>query len=74
MLVITRHEGEEFDIIDTITGCSATVRVNTIKGDRARIGITAPARFKVLRSEHRAPTPAGAPNTPAPGESNGQET
>lgn len=64
MLVVSRHEGESIDITDTVTGARLTVKVTTIKGNRVRVGIDAPQRFAVRRSEIDNGTARRANNEP----------
>ena len=53
MLVLSRRVGEEIVIGDGIR-----LRVTSVVGKRARIGVTAPAEVRVLRAELPAkPTP-----------------
>ena len=57
MLTITRHEGEEAYIIDTLTEPSESnikymkVIVSRIVGDRARIGFDGNPSYSILRAE-----------------------
>lgn len=57
MLVLTRKVGEEIIIGDNIR-----VKIVSIKGDRIRVGIEAPASVEVNRAEihERKLVPAGA--------------
>jgi carbon storage regulator len=63
MLVLTRRIGEELLIGDHIL-----VTVLTVKGNRVRLGITAPSSVPVARSELLAERPkdAGATTTGCP--------
>jgi len=47
MLVLSRKRGERI----VIPGCSITITVAAVKGDRVRLGIAAPAEVAVLRGE-----------------------
>jgi carbon storage regulator len=47
MLVLSRKRGERI----VIPGCSITITITAIKGDRVRLGIAAPAEVAVLREE-----------------------
>ena len=47
MLVITRREGEAFQI-----GPEVWVKICRIKGNQARIAIDAPRDVKILRDDH----------------------
>jgi carbon storage regulator len=49
MLVLTRRVGEEIVIADNIR-----VTVTAVKGDRVRLGITAPPEVRVDRGEVHA--------------------
>lgn len=51
LLVMTRREGEEIVIIDTIGNEIARVRVARIRGDKIRLAVEASLRFGVHRSE-----------------------
>ena len=47
MLVLSRKRGERI----VIPGCSITITVAAVKGDRVRLGIAAPAEVAILRGE-----------------------
>jgi carbon storage regulator len=47
MLVLSRKRGERV----VIPGCSVTVTVVAVEGNRVRLGIAAPAEVAVLREE-----------------------
>jgi len=47
MLVLSRKRGEGI----VIPGCSVTVTVVAVEGNRVRLGITGPAEVAVLREE-----------------------
>jgi len=49
MLVLTRKPGEEIILPDQ----GVTIRLTEVRGDRARIGITAPDHIRILRGELR---------------------
>jgi len=55
MLVLTRKPGEEIVLPDQ----GVTIRLTEVRGDRARIGITAPDHIRILRGElrNREPRP-----------------
>jgi len=59
MLVISRKRGERI----VIPGSSVTITVLTVKGNNVRLGIAAPAKVPVLRTEvlRRAEEPARPP-------------
>lgn len=46
MLVLTRKVGETLQIGDDIE-----IKITEISGDKVRIGIAAPAKYKILRGE-----------------------
>jgi carbon storage regulator len=46
MLVLSRKTGESFSIGDTIK-----IKIVEIKGGQVRLGIEAPAEFRILREE-----------------------
>ena len=60
MLVLTRHVGEEI-VIDTTT----RVTVVAIKGDKVRLGVTAPTSIRVDRREVYERRQGADPPTPA---------
>jgi carbon storage regulator len=47
MLVLSRRRGERI----VLAGCSVTVTVVAVEGNRVRLGIAAPAGVVVLREE-----------------------
>lgn len=47
MLVLSRKRGEAI----VLPGCSVTVTVVAVEGNRVRLGITAPAEIAVIRDE-----------------------
>lgn len=47
MLVLSRKRGERI----VIPGCSVTITVAAIKGNKVQLGIAAPAEVAVLREE-----------------------
>lgn len=51
MLVLTRHEGEIIVITNPSSGERVQIKVVSIDGARARIGIDAPKDWPVHRSE-----------------------
>lgn len=51
MLVLTRRPGESILLTNTVTGDEITVRVVSILGQHAKIGIDASRDVKVLREE-----------------------
>jgi len=59
VLVVTRRVNERLDI-KTTTGETITVSVTGIRGAQVRIGIEAPAEFKIERPK-RSASPDGRP-------------
>jgi len=55
MLVLTRKPGEEIILPDQ----GVTIRLTEVRGNKARIGITAPGHVRILRRElwNREPQP-----------------
>ena len=53
MLVLTRKPGEEIILPDQ----GVTIRLTEVRGNKARIGVTAPGHVRILRRElwHREP-------------------
>jgi carbon storage regulator len=47
MLVLSRKRGERI----VVPGCSVTITVLAVEGNRVRLGIAAPAEVVVLREE-----------------------
>jgi carbon storage regulator len=47
MLVLSRKRGERI----VIPGCSVTITVVAVEGNRVRLGIAAPEKLAVLREE-----------------------
>lgn len=47
MLILSRQRGQRI----VLPGCSVTLTVIAIEGNRVRLGITAPAEVAVLRDE-----------------------
>jgi carbon storage regulator len=63
MLVLSRKRGERV----VIPGCSVTITVVAVEGNRVRLGIAAPAGVAVLREELvRRQSAAGRPAPAAP--------
>lgn len=56
MLVLTRKLGEEIVLPDQ----GVTIRLTEVRGDRARIGVTAPDHIRILRRELWIPEPRSA--------------
>jgi carbon storage regulator len=54
MLVLTRKRGEQI----VIPGCSVTIKVVDVKGNKVRLGIAAPVEVAVLREELLRATPS----------------
>lgn len=64
MLVITRERGQRFFCSDA-GGPLVEVEVVDIRGDKVRLGITAPNEIKVLRDELAPSTPKPPKTLPA---------
>lgn len=62
MLVISRKCGERI----VIPGCSVTLTVLGVKGNKVRLGVAAPAEIAVLREEVVRRIRGGGTATPSP--------
>ena len=62
MLVLTRKPGEEIILPDQ----GVTIHVTEVRGNQARIGITAPDHIRILRRElwNREPQPTSGAQSP----------
>ena len=62
MLVLTRKPGEEIILPDQ----GVTIHVTEVRGNQARIGITAPDHIRILRRElwNPEPQPTGGKRRP----------
>jgi carbon storage regulator CsrA len=60
MLVLSRRVGEEI----IVPGCNLTFRVLAVRGQRVRLGISAPPQVPILRGELAA---AAEPDPPREG-------
>ena len=62
MLVLTRKAGEEIILPDH----GVTIRLTEVRGNQARIGVTAPDHVRILRRElwNREPLPTHSEQPP----------